>query len=219
MPNRLSSQPNTKEPMSNSQLNPASHLQKMYETLHTQSQITPEDWQQMVPHTQVRSVPAKYTLQSAGANTPKHHFLAEGLVRLFYTTPEGKELNKGFYGDGYIVGSLSALILNEPCRFAVETIEPSVVIELPIGQLKNLIEPGNGWDRLMNYSFQMMLVRNERREAELLTMTAKQRFLQFVRNFPDYLERIPQYHIASYLGITPVALSKYKKQWLKDAEV
>ena len=50
-------------------------------------------------------------------------------------------------------------------------------------------------------------------------MTAKQRFLQFVRNFPDYLERIPQYHIASYLGITPVALSKYKKQWLKDDEV
>lgn len=196
---------------------PAPYLKKMYETLHAQSGITPDEWQHMVPHATVKTVPAKHTLQAAGQMSQKHHYVAEGLVRLFYTTPEGKELNKGFYGDGYIVGSLSALILDEPCRFAVETLEPGVVIELPIANLKKLIDPGNGWDKLMNYSYKMMLVRNERREAELLTMTAKQRFQQFVRNFPDYLERIPQYHIASYLGITPVALSKYKKQWLEDS--
>jgi CRP-like cAMP-binding protein len=63
-----------------------------------------------------------------------------------------------------------------------------------------------------------MLIRNERGETELLTMTAKQRFLQFNRNFSEYHGRIPQYHIASYLGITPAALSKHKKQWLSSTE-
>jgi CRP-like cAMP-binding protein len=57
----------------------------------------------------------------------------------------------------------------------------------------------------------MMLIRNERREAELLTMTTKQRFLQFNRNFSEHQGGIPQYNIASYLGITPEALSNYKK--------
>ena len=192
------------------------HLEEMYLSLQAQGGLSRSEWQVLEDKLQVKTLAAKTRLLNAGVIAQKHHFVCEGLVRLFYTTPEGKELNKAFYSGGYIVGSLSALILDEPCRFSIETLEPSVVVELPLQQLGSLIAPGNGWDRLMNYSFKMMLVRNERREAELLTMTAKQRFLQFVRNFPEYLERIPQYHIASYLGITAVALSKYKAQWLSE---
>ncbi|GAA6152445.1 Crp/Fnr family transcriptional regulator [Pseudoteredinibacter isoporae] len=194
------------------------YLQSMFSVLQPQGDLTEEEWQGLLPSLQLATVEPKTRLLQAGDIAHEHHYICRGLVRLFYTTPEGKELNKGFYGDGYIVGSLSALILDEPCRFSIETIEPCVVVRLPLKALDSIIQAGNGWDRLMNYSFKMMLIRNERREAELLTMTAKQRFLQFVRNFPDYLERIPQYHIASYLGISAVALSKYKRQWLAEGD-
>ena len=129
---------------------------------------------------------------------------------------DGKELNKGFYGENHFVGSLSSIILNEPSRFFVETLEPCTLVKFPHSRFNTIKGKYLGWERLFNHCCQLMLVRNERREAELLINSAKERFLQFIRNFPGYINRIPQYHIASYLGITPVALSKYKNQWLQD---
>lgn len=166
----------------------------------------------------VMHVDAKHNLQAIGQPITDHYYIAKGLVRLFYLTPNGKELNKAFYGESHIVGNLSAVILNEQSRFAVETLEPCTLVKLPMDRLQEHYKNSPPWQALFNYGCQMMLIRNERREAELLTMNARQRFLQFTRNFPEYLERIPQYHIASYLGITPEALSKYKKQWLDSAQ-
>ncbi|NKI15884.1 Crp/Fnr family transcriptional regulator [Spongiibacter sp. KMU-166] len=176
----------------------------------------PDEWEGFLPCLRVKEVAAKHCLQVAGEKSTHHYFIADGLVRFYYITPEGKELNKGFYKNNHIVGSLSAAILDEPCRFAIETLEPSVLVEIDLGLMRTLAPKMPVLQRLHLHSCEMMLIRNERREAELLTMTARQRFLQFVRNFPDLLERIPQYHIASYLGITPVALSRYKKQWLNS---
>ncbi|OUR97567.1 hypothetical protein A9Q81_12890 [Gammaproteobacteria bacterium 42_54_T18] len=174
-----------------------------------------DEWEMLRYHLTVKTVNEKYTLQPIGEKSTKNFFLVKGLVRYYYLTPEGKELNKGFYSSNHMVGSLSAAILDEPCRFGIETLEPCVLVELDLVGLRSCSERNPAWQRLYLHSCEMMLIRNERREAELLTMNAKQRFQQFVRNFPDYLERIPQYHIASYLGVTPVALSKYKKQWLE----
>jgi CRP-like cAMP-binding protein len=199
-----------------SQVEKEKSLELMYCELSRQVEFSRSEWQQLQSHLTVKSVPAKSPLQSVGEYCFRHYFIVQGLARLYYISPEGKELNKGFYGENYIVGSLSAVVLNEPCRFAVETLEPCLAVEIPVN-IGDYMDDTSSWDKLFNHSCQMMMARNERREAELLTMTTKQRFLQFVRNFPGYLERIPQYHIASYLGVTPVALSKYKKQWLEEA--
>lgn len=178
--------------------------------------LSEADWQLMEAQLDVRQVGTRHRLQEIGQPVTQHYYIVSGLVRLFYLSPDGKELNKGFYSARHIVGNLSAVILDEASRFAIETLEPSTLVSFPFAGLMPLRERCVGWERLFNYGCQMMLVRNERREAELLTLSAKARFLQFVQNFPDYLERIPQYHIASYLGITPVALSRYKKQWLEE---
>ena len=194
--------------------NSAETLLAMRAELEKIAKITDTEWRKFSSVTKVLQVPEKYILQEAGQAVKHHHFLVDGLVRLFYTTPEGKDINKCFYGNNHIIGNLSAIILEEPSRFAIETLEPCTLVQFPIANLDTL--SSNGLERLFDYGCRMMLVRTERREAELLTMTAKQRFLQFIKNFPGYLDRIPQYHIASYLGITPVALSKYKKQWLES---
>lgn len=188
----------------------------MYQYFDNLVGLEKDDWQLMLPALSVKSLKKETVLQEIGQPALKHYFIISGMARLYYITPEGKELNKGFYDENSMVGSLSALILNEPSRFAIETLEPGVVIELDLKSFRELAYANQGWLRVFNYCCQMMLIRNERREAELLTMSARQRFQQFIRNFPDHLDRIPQYHVASYLGITPVALSRYKKQWLQD---
>ena len=180
--------------------------------------LSTEEWDAFFPFLQVKKAGRSQILLEAGQPSKSCFFIVEGLVRFFYLTFEGKERNKGFYGKHQIVGGLSSLILNEPSRFSIETLEPSVLVEIPSRLFMDLKVRHLGWERFFNLCCQLMLIRNERREAELLTQTPKARYLQFVRNFPEYKNRIPQYHIASYLGITPVALSKYKKPWLSAAD-
>jgi CRP-like cAMP-binding protein len=183
-------------------------FQQMNQTFDALKAMPKSEWEATCKNLEVIKVPKKHVLQEIGKPSTVHYFVLEGLVRYYYLGLDGKEHNKAFYDKGHIVGSLSAIILNEPARYCIETIEPCTLIALPLNSSVSL--------ELFNYGCQMMLVRNERREAELLTMSAKERFLQFHRNFPSYFDRIPQYQIASYLGITPVALSRYKEQWLEE---
>ena len=190
-------------------------IAQMYQRLSDKVRVSQADWEIIQHYLSVRMVPAKSCLQTPGSAVKNHYFINQGLVRLFYITPEGKDINKGFYREDDIVGSLSGLILKEPSRFGIETIEPCTLVDIDLRDFGTLLEKCEGWSRIFNHSCQMMLIRNERREAELLTLSSKARFLQCLKNLGSDMERIPQYHIASYLGITPAALSRYKNQWLR----
>lgn len=172
------------------------------------------EWNLLLPYMKVVRFEAKVVLQSIGASVSVFNFLYSGLVRYYYLNDKGQERNKAFYREMWPVGNLSAVIMEECSRFAIETLEPTVSVQYSIDALKNIMQQSPAWTRLFNRSCQLMLVRNERREAELLSDSTKDRYLQFLKNFPDLDGRIPQYHIASYLGITPVALSRYKSKWL-----
>ena len=142
--------------------------------------------------------------------------MLSGILRFYYTTDEGQEFNKAFYSEQQIVGPLSATIIGEASRYSIEVIEACDVFVISESLFTDYMNKHLAWERLFSYCCQMMLVRNERREAELLLNTPKARYLQFVRNFPELVTRIPQYHIASYIGITPVALSRSRSDWEKE---
>jgi len=203
---------------SKSNKNEAAYLAYMRDCLVKLVDIDDDDWQQLLPYFSVVKAKKKTSLQAIGTPVTKHHFIVKGLVRLNYITLDGKDVNKGFYSEGTLIGNLSSLIIHEPSRFSIETIEACELVELDLRDFEGLFSRCPGWVRLFNVSCQMMLIRNERREAELLTMSARQRYLQFSRNFHHCIDRIPQYHIASYLGITATALSRYKQQWQENTE-
>jgi CRP-like cAMP-binding protein len=174
------------------------------------------EWQLGLPYFNVFQAPPKTCLQPQGEDVEAHYFVVKGLVRFYYNTEDGREVNKAFYADNHIVGNLSSIILSEPSRYCIETLEHCLLVRLPLKVWQQRLNTDSAWNRLFDRSCQLMLVRNERREAELMISSAGERFRRFVKNFPDYLDRIPQYHIASYLGITPVALSRCKADWLRE---
>lgn len=92
-------------------------------------------------------------------------------------------------------------------------LETSEMVRMPITKIRAIREENALLNHLIIHSTIKTLARHERREAELLACSTQDLYIQFVRNLPDLQDRIPQYHIASYLGITPVALSRYKARW------
>ena len=148
-----------------------------------------------------------------GERSETLYLLETGLVRLFYTTPDGKERNKGFYSAGQITGPVSAAMTSSPAPFTIQALEP---VEALCFRYSDLLEAA-GQSAEMALLFRHMLaeafIRNEQREALLLTCNAEQRYQSLLEHEPYLLERVAQFHLASYLGVDAVTLSRLKKKF------
>lgn len=149
----------------------------------------------------------------AGDTAGSVGFVASGLFRMVYTV-DGEERTKDFQHEGQFTGSLASLLIGTPARFSVVAMEPSVLLEIRRERLFDLSDRFPVWDRMRrNYAEQLFLYK-EAREASLLLDSPEERYLQFLRERPDLLQRVPLKHIASYLGITPEALSRIRRRTL-----
>lgn len=138
--------------------------------------------------------------------------LDEGLVRLFYVSPDGKERNKAFFSRGQITGPVSAAISAAPAPFAIAALEPTVAITFRYADLIEAAADNPEIARLHLTMLSNAFIRNEQREAMLLTLNAQQRYQWLLDKEPELLERVTQFHIASYLGVDAVSLSRIKRK-------
>ena len=162
------------------------------------------------------SFDAEEPLIRVGQRPRKFYVIRQGLVRYYYATDTGKIWNKVFFREGQFCGSLNALITDGPCRYTVEAIEPSEVYALPLNLIERDIAAHEQMQQLKTRLTEEMFLRNESREALLLTCNAEARYQWLLDNERWLLSRLPQYHLASYLGMDAVSLSRIKKKLSVD---
>src|SRR5262245_27438280 len=131
-----------------------------------------------------------------------------GLFRFYYVDADGREATKTFRGPGELAAAYAELLMGVPSRTFVEALEDSELLVAPYAELLRLYARHPGWQELGRRVAERFYVNKERREFELLQLPAAERYRLFDREYPGLAARIPQYHVASYLGITPVALSR-----------
>ncbi len=150
----------------------------------------------------------------AEANVKSGHFwfVASGLLRNYYLTNDGKEFNKSFIEAPGFCGSVRELIENRAARFSIQALEPSILVAIPVSWFKQQVDREPRYLALAYQLVQKLALKKEQREAELLLDDAETRYKKFIEHAPSLARRIPAYHIASYLGITEVALSRIKRK-------
>jgi len=165
----------------------------------------------VTPHLMERVFAKKEYLVQAGEEAMNFYFILSGLVRLFYSTLDGKEFNKGFAMEGGYAGSFHSLVLQAPCGFFVQALEKTRTLVLPNRLLRDLYARHACWERLGRRNAENLAIVKEALEKELLLDSLETRYRRFLKEYPGLAERVPQYHIASYLGVTNVALSRIRK--------
>jgi CRP/FNR family transcriptional regulator, anaerobic regulatory protein len=158
-----------------------------------------------------RDVPAKVAIVRAGDSPADLGVIARGLVRLFYVDRDGREFNKAFLAAGDVVGAFDTLLLGTPTRIWAETLEDSAIWFAPYRALTTMYARGAAWERIGRRFAEALYVKKIAREASLLMDTAAQRYDAFLRQHAAIENRIPDYHIASFLGLSAETLSRLKK--------
>lgn len=159
-----------------------------------------------------RTLAADEVLVSAGESSRLIYFIRSGLLRLFYLDSEGRERNKAFYGDGEVAGPVSAIMTGQPAPFSIQALEHCELVAADLQALLHLAPSQPAVSRLVINLLSRAFMRNEQREALLLTCNAEQRYRWMLEHQADLVERIPQYHIAAYLGVDAVSLSRIKRK-------
>ncbi len=179
-------------------------------------QIPDEEWNFAKQFFRFASFDKNSYLVKAGEIADRSYFISSGLVRLFYITESGREFNKFFCMENSNTGSYRSLLLKEPSSYYIQALEPTEVVFMSRENLYILYERHRCWERFGRISAEGFILLKELREKELIMDSLETRYLQFLKEYPGLVDRIPQYHIASYLGVTDVALSRMRGR-LKQA--
>jgi CRP-like cAMP-binding protein len=148
----------------------------------------------------------------AGSIPQKLAFVEGGLFRYYYANEKGSEFTKGFFPENSFIMSYTAMISNAESHFSVEALEDSRIFVFSYDAWKAIFQGNSCWTPFVIGMLEKGYSKKESRERELLLLSAEERYRNFLREYPQLEKRVKQHLIASYLGITPVALSRIRKQ-------
>ena len=144
------------------------------------------------------------------------NFIISGCTKTFYMDKEGQEHIVMFSIEDWWTSDLGSFITQTPADFNVQCIEKTQLIQFTHDNLEELYKQIPKIERLFRKIVERAFVASQKRIIRNFSLTAKERYQIFKKNYPKIDQRVPQYMIASYLGITKEFLSKIKSQLIHN---
>ncbi len=170
------------------------------------------EWQRLISIIKPMRLKKRQYFIDIGQVPDKMCFIISGLFRVFYVTEDGDEKILVFRDKHHFLTAFSAFIEGQPSWYAIQAMEDSSLICLTLTDYNDLMESHPCWNTLTRRYVERLFIEKEKREREFLSEDATTRYLAFKQTYPGLERRIPQYQVASYLGITPVALSRIRRK-------
>ncbi|WP_348541578.1 Crp/Fnr family transcriptional regulator [Vibrio fluminensis] len=186
------------------------HFDRFEQHMRQRFVISDEEWQAFVEQGSPKSFLKGDSLFIAGEVVDKVRFVFQGTLCNFYLTSEGNRRNKSFLQQGDISACLSSFARDLPARFYCEALSDGECFEISAKALKTLSGSCVGWQNAFSSMVTDLALKKEAREADLLLLSPTELYLQFIFDSPKLAQSLTNYHIASYLGITEVSLSRIR---------
>lgn len=151
------------------------------------------------------------TLVSPGQLVQHFYYVAAGCI-YYYKLDEGEQKVLEFYTEDIFFTDLPAYVKGTPSNYFLKASEATVVYAIKKTDAENSFEKSHQLERFGRLSMQEAFMKIFTRVERLNSRTNEERYLRLLEKRPDLFQRVPQYLIASYLGITPVGLSKLRKR-------
>lgn len=160
----------------------------------------------------IRDLERQEHLLRAGEMAEWVAMVVDGVLREYFILPNGSERTKAFIAEGQFSGSLADLLSGAPSRASIVAEVPVRALLIQHRELRALGERHAAWQRFGLVVKEQLLARKAEREYELLALDAEARYGAFAKLFPGIEGRVAAKHVATYLGITAVHLSRLRRR-------
>lgn len=142
------------------------------------------------------------------------YFVEKGCLRMYFINEKAVEQIVQFALDGWWISDLKSFMNHTPSGYYIQTIEDSTIISISIEKLDQLLNEIPALERYFRMIMQKDLAAAQYKSKLMYEMSKEEFYTHFCTSFPEFVQRVPQYMIASYLGLTPEYLSELRKKAL-----
>lgn len=138
-------------------------------------------------------------------------FVCSGSFRVYYLN-DGKEINTQFIFENQFVVDYNSFLDNRSSRYYIQAMEESEIVCFDFETLNNAYRLSHNWERFGRIMAEYSSKEIARRVENFLFLNGEQRYLSLLENEPEILNRVPLYHVASYLGLERESLSRLRRK-------
>jgi len=188
-------------------------MQNFKDYLKSLVDINEPDWSFFSSFLQKMEVAKKTTLLSLGQIENYIYFIEEGKVRLFIPKEEEeKDITLGFSFKGELISAYDSFLTQTPSLYQLETLTKTTLWSISFNDLQEVYKNTAVGNTIGRFISEKLFLIKSKREQSLLNHTSEQRYLNIFKERPNLIEQIPLKYIASYIGVTPQALSRIRKR-------
>lgn len=171
--------------------------------------LSAEDFAELIAWTEPRQFEKKTILTKPGEVEEYMYFITSGLIRKYFLKKD-YEIITHIVKEGGIIGSGESFLTGEPSRYFVETLEPTTAFAISRQKVEAMYRSSKKWEKLGRIMTTQYFVIQEMRLMDNIRYSTRERFVKFMKENTDLLQRVPQKYLASYLNIKPETFSRLK---------
>lgn len=176
--------------------------------------VTEEEIQHIASFFQTIHFKKKQNLLEEGQLCRQHYFVEKGVVRMFYVNEKGVEHTTQFALEGWWITDLMAFQNRLPAGFSIQAVQAATVLAIGCDEQEILLAQYPAMEKYFRIIFQKAYAANQLRIKYIYNFTSEEMYDLFAEQNPAFVQRIPQYLLASYLGFTPEYLSELRRKKL-----
>jgi CRP-like cAMP-binding protein len=169
------------------------------------------EWSKFIELFRQQTVPAKTTLLREGEISKRAYYIEKGCIRLWFNN-NGKDITFQFFFEGEGVSSVESFRTSQPSLFSIETIEPCTILSITKKDFQKILDESPAIKQYIEENSFQRMIYYQKLFLSRIKDNPQKRYEELLKNFPQILQRVPQHYIASYLGITPVSLSRIRNR-------
>ncbi|RYD99647.1 MAG: Crp/Fnr family transcriptional regulator [Sphingobacteriales bacterium] len=161
---------------------------------------------------ETKKVAKKETLLEEGKSCRYHYFVLKGLLRQYFINEKGVEQTTEFAIETWWLTDNIAYEHKQPASFSIQAVEPSELLYISRENQEMLVKKYPVMERYFRFIYQRAYAASQMRIKYFLSLSKEDFYFQLIKLYPEFVQRVPQYLIASFLGFTPEYLSEIRKK-------
>ena len=183
-----------------------------FQKLKEKISLTAEEQEIIKGYLTPKKIRKKQYLLQEGDVCKNIAFVEKGALREYTIDEKGTEHIFQFALEGWVISDLYSFMTGEPATYHIDALEDSELVLMSKSAQEEILKRVPCYETYTRMQMTGAYLAMQKRITSLISLSLEDRYISFIKQYPDIVQRVPQHMIASYLGLTPETLSRIKKK-------
>ena len=185
---------------------------RLFEHLNQFVEINKNDFREIVHYFEFRHLNKKEIVTEGGKLCNYNHFVLSGCLQMFHIDSKGVERTIQFAIENWWISDYLAFHKRTLSNYYIEAVEETQILSTSYEQQEKLLARFPQLEKYFRIIYQIAYGASLKKREYLFELSKEENYFHFTEHFPEFAQRVPQYLIASFLGLTPEYVSKIRSK-------